>query len=67
MARTPKTFTWHLKVTVDASWVADGFALTPDRCEALAECILPYAYDGEVKVTAVKGPSKASLRKAQGY
>jgi hypothetical protein len=50
---------WTVKISVDDTWVADGFEVTEERLkEAILEHSLGYAYDHEIKVVVLKSPPK---------
>ncbi len=63
-------WTMKVSVSVDSSWVADGFEATKERMEeAIKSGILPYAYGHEKKVSVkiLSKPDKKKIRKIQGY
>ncbi len=60
----------RVRVSVDRSWVADGFEATKARMEeAFLESFLAYADTSEksVSVKVLKKPTREQIRKEQGY
>ena len=62
-----KKLTWTVTISVDESWVADGFELTNDNIDDHLTSILPYAHYWEIDNKVIKSPPKAAIRKLQGY
>lgn len=68
MSKLRKKHTWVFELTVDETWVEDGF--NPDAFqmkEAIRGSMLGYAYDHEVRVKLVKKANQKAVAKAQGY
>lgn len=62
-----KRFKWTVELTVDETWVADGFDLTDERALAMLAGDLSYAYGYELGAKVLKAPKKDDILKAQGY
>lgn len=62
-----KTFKWVVEITVDETWVADGFDLTAERVEAMIGSDLRFANENEYGAKILKAPKKKDIEKAQGY
>jgi hypothetical protein len=62
-----RKFTWTVKITVDETWVADGFDLTKDRLEQMIGHDLSYACSTEYSGKILKSPDDRFMAKAQGY
>jgi hypothetical protein len=63
-----KRFTWTIEVTVDETWVADGFDLTDSRAhDMVARGLLPWARFDEFQARVVRRPVAGSVSHAQGY
>lgn len=60
-------FKWMVEITVDETWVADGFDLTKDRAQEMVAKTLPYATNSEIKARVISTPDKKLIRKVQGY
>ena len=60
---------WLVEISVDDTWVADGFNLSSPSCREahIDDKILPYAYSYEKKVRVVKHPDLKRVAKLQGY
>jgi len=63
-----RKFVLQVEMTVDDSWISDGFNLHGEHMENTKEFIrglLPYAYSHEFKVKAklISGPDKSILKK----
>jgi len=59
--------TWLVEISVDESWVADGFTLTGDRVkEILLEGPLGFATEDEVDARIVSAPDLDEIKKLQG-
>lgn len=68
MSKKRRKHTWVFELTVDETWVEDGF--NPDAHqmkEAILSSMLGYAYDYEVKVKLVKPAKQKAVADAQGY
>ena len=62
-----KRYTWIIQITVDETWVEDGFDLTEEGTKNMIETALPYSWSHETSVKVLQSPTKESIRKAQGY
>ncbi len=62
-----ETFKWTVEFTVDETWVADGFEMTPEIAKAMIEKQLGYSYSHETDAKVIKAPAQAAIRKAQGF
>lgn len=63
-----KKLTWTVKLSVDESWVADGFELTNERALNMLANDLGWANIGtELAAKVVKAPSQKLIKKLQGY
>lgn len=61
-----KKFKWTVEITVDETWVADGFDLTDERAHAIVCNDLSYAFGHEIKCKVIARPSMAEVNIAQG-
>jgi hypothetical protein len=62
-----KRFTWTVSITVDETWVADGFDLTEERLHDIMARALPYAFGHEFSGKVLEAPPPNDIRVAQGY
>jgi hypothetical protein len=62
-----KKFTWTVEITIDETWVEDGFDLTDERAHDIIMHALPYSYGHETKAKVIKRPPDAEVAKAMGY
>jgi hypothetical protein len=60
-------FTWTVRLSVDKTWVEDGFDLTDERAKDMLRNELPQAYDFEVAAKVIKAPDPEKIAKVQGY
>lgn len=60
-------FTWIASFSVHKTWVEDGFDLTSERALDMLAHGLTYAYDHELKATAIAAPNADRVAKTQGY
>lgn len=63
----PKPYTWTVELTVDASWVADGFDLSDERAKEMLNRELPFAYGHEIAAKVISAPDAERIAKEQGY
>lgn len=61
--------TWTVEISVDDTWVEDGFNLSNPTCREswLDDNILPHAYSYEKKIKVIKHPDLKKIAKLQGY
>ena len=59
--------TWTVELSVDESWIADGFDLTEERALEMLNTTIPYAYGHELEVKIIKSPKTIKIAKLQGY
>lgn len=59
--------TWTVKLSVDSSWVADGFDLTDERAKSMLARDLGYAYGHELKAKVTAYPPAERVARLQGY
>ena len=62
-----RTFKWVLEVEVSEYWVADGFDITEENVQDIANALNPYAIEGEYRVRILQAPAPELVRQAQGY
>ena len=62
-----KKYKWIIEITVDKTWVADGFNLTKDRVNDEVRKMLPYALGYEVSARVLASPPPFEIAKEQGY
>jgi len=63
-----RKFSWTVEITVDESWVADGFDPTADDFKAaILKTMLRDAYEHEVAARIVIRPQQRDIDAAQGY
>ena len=62
-----RTFKWTLEIEVSEYWVADGFDITEENVQDIADALLPYAIEGEYRVRILQAPDPETVRQAQGY
>lgn len=62
-----RTFKWVLEIEVSEDWVADGFDITEENVQNIADGINPYAVEGEYTARILKAPAPELVRQAQGY
>jgi len=60
-------FKWVVEITVDPTWVEDGFNLTEDRAKDMIEKELPHSYSHETAVRVLAKPDGDRILKQQGY
>jgi len=60
-----KPFKWTVEITVDPSWVEDGFDLTDERAKSMVGHTLQYAYGDEYDAKVIRRPSAKRIRKIQ--
>ncbi len=58
---------WTVELSVDESWVADGFDLTEERAGEMLAGALPYAYNHELDARIIKAPDALRVAQLQGY
>ena len=58
---------WTVELSVDESWVMDGFDLTNDRAHAMIQNELPYSYGCETSAKVLSAPNPKVIKKLQGY
>lgn len=64
----PKFYKWTVEFQVAAVWVADGFELTDDRALDMLASDLGWAHiNTDLRAKVIKAPTKAAIRKEQGY
>lgn len=61
-----KWFKWTVEVSVEQSWIADGFDLDNERAKAMLAKTLPYANNAELRAKVITKPDRKLIRKAQG-
>ena len=54
---------WTVEISVDDSWIADGYILKAEEVKDLILSELYGAFDDEVKVTIIGSPDLAELNK----
>lgn len=64
-----RKYKWTVEITVDETWVADGFDLQDgqDVAERLKAGILSYATNGEFTARVKTGPVRELVAKVQGF
>jgi hypothetical protein len=62
-----KRFSWTVELTVDETWVEDGFDLTDESAKDMLALRLPYAYGSELKARVVRRPADKDVAECQGY
>ena len=62
-----KKLKWIVELSVDQSWIADGFNLTKERAHSMLAHDLCYAYDYELKAKIISAPSDKEIAKLQGF
>lgn len=62
-----QTFKWILELEVSEYWVADGFDITEENVQDIANAMNPYAIVGEYRVRILQAPAPETVRQAQGY
>lgn len=62
-----KTFKWVVEITIDETWVADGFDPDDQQMHNALQTALPYARSDEIHVHVKKRPADRDIAKAQGY
>ena len=67
MAKKNRMYTWIVKFSVDATWVADGFSLSDDRAHSMLAHEVGGAYNHELKATVLHAPSPLHIVRQQGY
>lgn len=61
-----KKFKWIVEITVDETWVADGFDLTNENINERLAAMLPFAYGYEFSGKVIKSPIASAIGVAQG-
>lgn len=56
---------WTIEITIDESWVADGFDFDDDRLDGLLNHLVPYALSHERSARVVKMPPPGAIDKLQ--
>lgn len=63
-----KRLSWTIKVSVNKSWVADGFNPDADRFkEAIVRVAIPGAYNHEVGVRILEDADQKEVARLQGF
>lgn len=62
-----KPFTWVVALTIDPTWVADGFSLSDERAHEMLAKEIGGAYNHELKATVLVAPAAVSIAAVQGY
>jgi hypothetical protein len=62
-----KKYTWTLTVTMDETWVEDGFDLTDRRADEMVQAAYPHVNGNEVTCKVISRPPDAEVAKAMGY
>ena len=57
--------TWVVKISIDESWIVDGFEVTEENVKEAMQYCLPYAYDSEIKTKIMKRPDRKVIDKLQ--
>jgi len=65
--RDKNKLTWIVEISVDRSWVADGFELDDERAQSMACKTLPYAYNFEIEARVLRSPNPKLIKCLQGY
>ena len=60
-----KPFKWTVEITVDPSWVEDGFDLTDERAKSMVSRAFPSAFGDEYDAKVIRRPSAKRIRKIQ--
>ena len=60
-----KKYQWVVEITVDETWIADGWDLTEERLSDMISSQLRYAYSHEYSGKILKKPTKRELNKAR--
>lgn len=58
---------WVIEVSVDKSWVADGFDFTKQRARDMVGHALPMANGNEYDARILAKPDPLTVRRIQGY
>lgn len=58
---------WIVKISVDDSWVEDGFELQEETLKGAIESMIPFGYSNETEVKILEAPNPETIRKLQGY
>lgn len=58
---------WTIEISVDDSWVADGFDMTDERAKEMLASTLPYAYGHEILAKVTKYADATKVGELQGY
>lgn len=61
-----KKFKWVAEITVDKTWVTDGFNLTAERLHEMMQNDLPFAYPHEIRTKILTKPLAREIKIAQG-
>ena len=60
-----KPFKWTIEITIDPSWVEDGFNMDDERAKFMVSYTLPLAYGHEYDAKVIRRPSAKRIRKIQ--
>ena len=63
----PQCFKWVIEISVDKTWVEDGFEVDDDRATEMLGSQLRYAYGHEYSAKVLGRPSKKLIQHVQGY
>lgn len=62
-----RKFKWVVEITVDKTWVEDGFELTNDRANDMVRKEVAYAYGHEVSARVLSAPPQDEIKRVQGF
>lgn len=58
---------WTVEISVDDSWIVDGFVITADTMQAIILDHLRHATPDEVKVRVLDAPNNAEVERLLGF
>lgn len=57
---------WTVELSVDSTWIADGFDLTDERALHMLQNDLEFAWPGELAAKVITYPAPEKIAKLQG-
>ena len=57
--------TWTVEISIDRSWIADGFNLVEEKLQEEVNDLLPYATPEECQVKIIKAPNPEVIKRLQ--
>lgn len=62
-----KPFSWVVRLTVDSTWVADGFSMSDERAQRMLASEVGGAMNSELSAVVLEAPAPHEIANVQGY